>query len=233
MTMEPQIRIFDLPQFRNCVGVFGDRRDAGEVLSRMLAAYRKSSAIVLAIPAGGVPVAAVLARRLELPLDVAVVSKITPPWDPEVGYGAVAFDGTVRINEMLVPRLGLLGKDVERGIEATREKVARRVKAFRGERPGPELARTVILVDDGLASGVTMQVAVEAMRNAQAREIIIAVPTGHESSVQDVASTVDAVYCANLRAGLQFAVAAAYQRWSDVDEQAAMLILTEQRPASG
>jgi putative phosphoribosyl transferase len=97
----------------------------------MLEAFKETSAMVLAIPAGGVPVGAEISRQLELPLDVAVVSKITLPWNTEAGYGAVAFDGTTRLNHDLVAGLGL-GKDVvEKGIADTRAKVRRRVTLFR------------------------------------------------------------------------------------------------------
>jgi putative phosphoribosyl transferase len=219
-------RVIDLPGMRDRARVFGDRFDAGSVLAKMLEDFRDGDGIVLAVPAGGVPVAAVIARRLELSLDVAVVSKITPPWNSEVGYGAVAFDGTVLLNEALVPTLGLSRRQIEEGIDKTREKVARRLAALRGDRPMPALAgRRVILVDDGLASGFTLLTAVEALRKAEAGEIILAVPTAHAQSAQRVAATVEAVYCPNVRGGWSFAVADAYRQWCDLPEAEAASIL--------
>ena len=94
--------VVDLPDLRDQLGVFLNRDHAGEILAGMLEVYSDSNAMVMAVPAGGVPVAKVLAEHLNLPLDIAVVSKITLPWNTEVGYGAVAFDGTVRLNNDLV-----------------------------------------------------------------------------------------------------------------------------------
>jgi predicted phosphoribosyltransferase len=180
---------------------------------------------VLAIPAGGVPVAAVIAERLRIPLDVAVVSKITLPWNTEAGYGAVAFDGTMRLNEALVAHLGLTEEQIQQGIAQTTQKVLRRAKRFRGDRPFPDLAkRQAILVDDGLASGFTMLKAVEALRKAGAQHLCVAVPTGHGSSLPRMASEVEALYCANIRSGFSFAVADAYEAWTDVTEEEAIAI---------
>ena len=213
------VDIIERNELRDRSRVFRDRADAGNVLADMLHPYRHTDAIVLAIPAGGVPVAAVIADKLGLPLAVTVVSKITLPWNSEAGYGAVAFDGTVRLNEDLLPHLGLAKREIQQGIDQTFQKVLRRVKMFRGNRPFPALAeRPAILIDDGLASGFTLLVAVEALRKSSAQHIIVAVPTGHEKSLLRTAGEVEAVYCANIRTGLSFAVADAYERWSDVDE---------------
>ena len=224
----PEEKVFDLPELRGKTAVFRDRAEAGRILASMLAAYRGTDAVVFAIPAGGVPVGAVLARELGLPLEVAVVSKITLPWNTEAGYGAVAFDGTVRLNEELVSYYGLTKEEIEEGTAKTAQKVARRVQAFRGGRPLPELkGRPVILVDDGLASGFTMLTAVAAMRKAGADKVIIAVPTGHFGAIERVAPCVEAVYCANIRSGWRFAVADAYEEWSDVSEEEVKRILAD------
>jgi predicted phosphoribosyltransferase len=217
MGSEAEATVHDLPHLRDRVHVFADRAAAGAVLADMLAEYRDSDAIVLAIPAGGVPVGAAVAQKLSLPLDVAVVSKITLPWNTEAGYGAVAFDGTVRLNEALVARTRLTEEEIERGTAETTEKVATRTRALRGDRPLPAVAqRPVILVDDGLASGFTMRVAVEALRKADAGRIIVAAPTGHDHSVQALKREVDAIHCPNIRGGWRYAVAEAYERWHDV-----------------
>jgi len=119
--------LHEQPGLRDRVRVFRDRTHAGEVVAGMLGELRGSDTTVLAIPAGGVPVGAAIASALALPLDVAVVSKITLPWNTEVGYGAVAFDGTVRLNEELVRGVGLAEEEIRRGVEATMAKVRRRV----------------------------------------------------------------------------------------------------------
>lgn len=220
--------VFDLPELRDRVHVFADRPEAGRVLAEMLGAYRHGPALVLAVPAGGIPVGGAMARKLGLPLDVAVVSKVTLPWNTEAGYGAVAFDGTVRLNDSLLPRLGLSAEDVTDGIARTREKVRRRVGSLRGDRPLAELGgRPVILVDDGLASGFTMQVAVEAVRKAGAEEVVLAVPTGHADAVRRLSGMVDALYCANVRGGRTFAVADAYEHWYDLRDAEIERILRE------
>ncbi len=220
--------IVDRPELRDRVKVFRDRAHAGGVLAEMLASYRETDTIVLGIPAGGVPVGVIIAKQLNLPFDVSVVSKITLPWNTEAGYGAVAFDGTVKLNQELLPRLGLSEEEVKEGIEKTTSKVARRFRDLRGEQPFPRLAgRSVILVDDGIASGFTMLVAIEALRGAKAEHVVVAVPTGHSGPVQNIAAEVEAFYCANIRGGWRFAVADAYELWSDVSEEEVISILTE------
>lgn len=223
--------IVDLPELREKLGVFEDRQDAGFQLAKMLKVYNNNDAIVLAVPAGGVPVAAVVAEDLNLVLDIAVVSKIILPWTPEVGFGAVAFDGTVRLNERLLAGLGLTEEEIKEGIKVTTSKVQRRLRELRGDRPMPELSgRKVILVDDGIASGFTLLVAVEALKSKSANEIIIAVPTGHHQSLNCLVDEVQALYCANVRSGWSFAVADAYKRWSDVGQTEALEILKRFRP---
>ena len=225
MYLKTPTHIIERPELRDRTRVFRDRAHAGEVLAGMLGNYSKSDAIVLAIPAGGVPVAAAIAEQLQIPLDVAVVSKITLPWNTESGYGAVAFDGTMRLNEGLLPRLGLTEEQIRQGIDETTKKVRRRIKGFRGDLPFPDLTkRQIILVDDGLASGFTMLVAVEALHKAGAQHVCVAVPTGHASALQRMAEEVEALYCANIRGGFSFAVADAYAEWSDVAEAEAIAI---------
>ena len=126
----------------------------------------------------------------------------------------------------MIRAVGLDETDVTCGLETTRAKVVRRVAALRKGRPMPDMhAHEVIVVDDGLASGFTMRAAVAALRRAGARELIVAVPTGHEDSVRSLAEKVDIVCCPNIRGGRSFAVASVYQHWSDVSEAEAEQIL--------
>lgn len=218
--------VVDSPDLRDQVGIFRNRDHAGEILAGMLEVYSDSAAIVMAVPAGGVPVAKVLAEQLGLPMDIVVVSKITLPWNTEVGYGAVAFDGSVRLNNDLVGRLGLTDEEIQQGISKTSAKVAHRVKNLRSEQALPDLSTSqIIVVDDGLASGFTMHVAVEALQKAGTNSITVAVPTGHQRSVESIAGEVDTLYCANIRGGYHYAVAEAYERWSDVDEEELVSLL--------
>lgn len=209
----------DLPHLRERTGVFRDRKHAGQVLAEMLGEWKGGRALVCAIPSGGVPVGVELAAALNLPLDVAVVSKILLPWNTEAGFGAVGFDGSVWISEEYVSHYSLDAPTIEEQTMAAREKVRRRVELFRADRQWPNLAdRTVIVVDDGIAAGSTMRVALAALRNIGARRLIVAVPTAHRESLGHIANMVDELYCPNIRSGWQYAVASAYLLWDDVDE---------------
>ncbi|MGB5423296.1 MAG: phosphoribosyltransferase family protein [Desulfobacterales bacterium] len=215
--------IYYLPHLRECQSVFLDRTHAGRCISDMI---KESDAVVMGIPAGGIPVAAVVARALGFKLDVAVVSKITLPWNTEAGYGAVAFDGSLLLNEALIRQSGLSRDQVQAGIDKTRIKVAERVRRLRGGKPMTDLSgKTVIVVDDGLASGYTMRVAVEALARCGAVQMIVAVPTGHAAAVDEIARQVHALYCPNIRSSPRFAVADAYENWTDVSESEAETVL--------
>lgn len=220
--------IFSLPDLRDRTMIFPGREEAGRVLAEMLEPYRGTDTTILAIPSGGIPVGVAIAEHLLLPLEAAVVSKITLPWNTEAGYGAVAFDGTLQMNRDLLRHLRLAEGETAEGISKTRAKVARRVQKFRGDRPWPDLSgRSAVLVDDGLASGLTMLVAVEAVRGLKARKIVVAVPTGSADRLDRVAREVDALYCANVRGGWRFAVAEAYRNWFDLDEEEAVRLYEE------
>jgi predicted phosphoribosyltransferase len=226
--------VSELRELRDRSPVFRDRNHAGEVLASMLRDALPAGARILAIPAGGVPVAATLARALSLPLDVAVVSKITPSWNTEVGYGAVAFDGRVRVDAGARARLRVGEREAERDAQRAVAKVRRRVEALRAGR-GPLLVPgdTVVLVDDGLASGLTMETAVESVREAGAGRVVVAVPTGSADAVERLAAAADEVFCANVRGGPVFAVADAYESWSDVEEGSLPGLLRGEAPKDG
>ncbi|MBW2039226.1 MAG: phosphoribosyltransferase [Deltaproteobacteria bacterium] len=223
MNLHTPRNIIERSEFREHSRVFCDRAHAGKILADMLDPHRQQDAMVLAIPAGGVPVAAVIAETLHLPLEVAVVSKITLPWNTEAGYGAVASDGTMRLNEDLLSHLGLTEREIQQGMDQTYQKVLKRVKRFRGDQLFPDLLkRPAILVDDGLASGFTLLAAIETLRKFGAKRIIVAVPTGQWSALQRMTQEAETVYCANVRSGWSFVVADAYEQWSDVDEEEAV-----------
>jgi len=212
-------QLYDIPQLRQRTSVFSDRKDAGKVLAEMLRDWKKAEAVILGIPSGGIPVAMEVAEALNLPLDAAVVSKILLPWNTEAGFGAAGFDGSVWINQEYVRYYNLDQPAMEQQTQAALAKVRRRVRLFRDDRPWPDLKhQTALLVDDGIAAGSTMRVAVQALHNTGADKIIIAVPTAHQESLGRFMDTVDAIYCANIRGGPQFAVASAYRHWDDVDE---------------
>lgn len=218
--------IVEIQELRNGTRIFRDRNHAGNILANLMLNYKDSDTIVFGIPAGGVPVAVPIASNLNLNLDVAVVSKITLPWNTEAGYGAVAFDGTVKLNHEVLSQIALTNEQINLGIEKANIKVERRFKEFRINKPFPDTRnKTVILVDDGIASGFTMLVAVEALKKTRAGKIVIAIPTAHLQSLEMVAPKVGMIYCANVRSGWGFAVADAYENWYDVSEEEVIEIL--------
>lgn len=206
---------------------FRNRSAAGVALAAMLEKYRGSGALVLAIPAGGVPVAAEIAKALGLPLEAAPVSKALLPWTTESGFGAVAFDGTVWLDEEAIERYGLGEPRIEKSIAEARAKVERRVARLRGGRPLPDLSgRSVILVDDGIAGGSTMRAAIGALRKLHAKNIVVAVPTAHRAALESIGKLADAAVCADIRARTPFAVADAYEEWRDLGDDEIEAILS-------
>ena len=201
--------------------VFHDRHDAGRQLGTFVRALPGiADPVVLAIPAGGVPVGIMLVKTLTAPFGLAIVRKIRIPGSTEAGFGAVAWDGSVLINERLQAALGLGREDVGRAIAATRQNVRQRVEKFAGILPPVAPGgKTAILTDDGLASGYTMLAAIRSLRKTGPRQIVVAVPTGSSSSVELISREADRVVCLNIRSGRTFAVADAYEQWYDLEER--------------
>jgi predicted phosphoribosyltransferase len=179
-------------------GLFRDRREAGRLLATKLSAYaNRPDVLVLALPRGGVPVAYEVARALGAPLDVFVVRKLGVPGYEELAMGAVASGGVRVLNHQLVRRLGIPNHLIESVAEQERQELARRERLYRGGRPTPDVrGRTVILVDDGLATGATMHAAVEALRQLQPARIVVAVPTASPETCEEMRAKVDDVICA-------------------------------------
>lgn len=208
--------------------VFRDRDAAGARLAEMLAKYKGRSAIVLAIPAGGVPVGAAIARELGLPLRTAPVSKVLYPWTTESGFGAVAFDGSVWIDQAAVEGYGLTSSQIEKATADARAKVERRSrKLCRGDVFTDFAGKTVILVDDGIAAGSTMRTAIAALRKLGAGSIVVAVPTAPSRSLDGLRRLADEIVCPNIRGGGSFAVADAYEEWRDLTDDEVEAILKQ------
>jgi len=174
--------------------VFQDRRDAGRQLAARLVSYAARDPIVMAMPRGGVPVAVEIAKALGAPLDVICVRKLGVPWQPELGLGAIAEGGIRVLNEALIHDAGVRPADVEQvTVEETAE-LTRRVGRYRGERPPIAVAgATVILVDDGLATGYTARAAIEALRVVGAIRVILAVPVAPRESATALEGVADEV----------------------------------------
>jgi putative phosphoribosyl transferase len=213
--------IIEDPRLRNREGAFLDRNEAGERLAAFLQARNLTpDPVVCSIPAGGVPVGVAIALSLKVPLELAIVRKVQIPGNPEAGFGAVTWDGSVLLNQGLVQRLGLTEQEIQTAVDVARENVRAREKAFPRHQPSRNLSgHTVILTDDGLASGYTMRAAAETIRRKEPARILVAVPTGSLSAVRMVAEEADELICLNVRTTYSFAVADAYVHWHDLTDE--------------
>ncbi|MBY0286700.1 MAG: phosphoribosyltransferase [Mycobacteriaceae bacterium] len=204
---------------RDAGRVFRDRREAGDVLARELASYRdRSNVQVLGLARGGVPVGAQVARALHAPLDVFLVRKLGVPQWEELAMGALASGGGVVINESLVRSLGIGEDQMQAAIERETDELHRRERAYRGDRPPLALAgKTVILVDDGIATGASMLAAVRAVRAEGPAAVVVAVPVGPQSTCRDLAAEADDVVCAMTPPGFE-AVGQVYEDFHQVTD---------------
>ena len=176
---------------------FADRAEAGEVLAKRLTAYRdRDDVVVLALPRGGVPVAREVARALGVRLDVYVVRKLGVPGHEELAMGAIATGGVRLLNHDFIDALGIPMNVIDAVAAREQQELARREQTYRGDRGPIALTnKTVILVDDGLATGATMRAAVMAARQQQPARVIVAVPVGAVSTCADLAAEADDVVC--------------------------------------
>jgi putative phosphoribosyl transferase len=177
--------------------MYADRADAGRALADSLAHLRAApDAIVLGLPRGGVPVAYEVARALDLPLDVLVVRKLGLPQQPELAMGAIASGGALVVNDEVVRYLG--GRpDAFEAVRAREQlELERRERDYRGTRPPLEVkGRSAVLVDDGLATGATMEAAVLALRSLGAKEVVVAVPVASQEARERIEAVADEVVC--------------------------------------
>ena len=177
---------------------FRDRREAGRVLAGHLSAYaNRSDTVVLALPRGGVPVAYEVAQALPAPLDIFLVRKLGVPGHEELAMGAIASGGVRVMNDEIIATLGLREEDITRVAAREATEIARRERAYRGDDPPqPVRDRTVILVDDGLATGATMRAAAQAIRAQGPAKLVVAVPVAASSTCDAFRAEVDEIVCA-------------------------------------
>ena len=205
---------------------YRDREDAGRALASRLQDYRKKDVIVLAIPNGGVPVAVVIAEELGAELYLMIVRKLQIPDNPEAGFGALTSDGFLLLNKPLIKHLDISEADILKQKEKALKTIRSRRKNFGKQAEPPSLYdRTVVLVDDGLASGFTMEAALRSVKNQGAGQIVIAVPTSSMTAYRRLESQVHKIVCPDLSRLRIFAVANAYQHWYDLDEQEVLNVL--------
>ena len=191
---------------------FLDRRDAGRRLAAKLGTYAdQPETLVLALPRGGVPVAYEVALALHAPLDVLIVRKLGVPGQKELAMGAVASGGVRVLNEEIVRDLQLSRAAIEAVVQEEEQELARRERLYRGSRPQPEVCgRTILLVDDGIATGATMHAAVTALRRQAPHRLVIAVPTAAPETCDSFRAEVDEIVCV-ITPELFFAVGYWYQ----------------------
>ena len=177
--------------------IYQDRLDAGQRLPDALAGYGgRDDVLVLGLPRGGVPVAAVVARALDAPLDVMIVRKLGAPWQPELAMGAIASGNVRLLNEHVVRLLGVDHETIDEVAETESRELVRRERAYRGDRPPFDAAgKQVILVDDGMATGATMRAAVAAVRQMAPASVIVAVPTAAADTCELLRAEADRVVC--------------------------------------
>ena len=207
--------------------LFRDRREAGRLLAAKLTGYaNRPDVIVLALPRGGVPVADEVARALGAPLDVFVVRKLGVPGSEELAMGAVATGGVRVLNDQLVNRLGIPDHLIDAVAVREGQELARRERLYRGGRPLLDVRdRTVILVDDGLATGATMHAAIAALRQLHPARIVVAVPTASPETCEEMRAEVDDVICAITPEPFQ-AVGRWYQDFAQTTDEEVQDLLT-------
>jgi len=178
--------------------IFADRRTAGRQLAVRLHHLRQDEPLVLALPRGGVPVGFEVAQELDAPLDVLLVRKIGVPWQPELALGAVVdgADPQVLINEGLASELAVERSYITSETARQLSEIERRRRVYLGDKPPPALGgRTIIIVDDGIATGSTARAALRAVRKAGARRIVLAVPVAPEDTINQLRAEVDGIFC--------------------------------------
>ncbi len=176
---------------------YDDRYQAGRVLVDSLKNYAKrTDVIVLALPRGGVPVAYEIAHKLSLPLDIFIVRKLGVPGHEELAMGAIASGGITVLNEEIVNLLHISTEAINNIQKSEQEELLRRERVYRGTKPSPELlGKTIILVDDGIATGYTMRAAIAALKQKKPAKLIVAIPVAARSTCEEIAPLVDEIIC--------------------------------------
>ena len=206
---------------------FADRRDAGRRLAAELLPLAKERPVVVALPRGGVPVAVEVARALDAPLDILAVRKLGAPGNRELGVGAVAEGGSAVLDSSSAEQLGLTSSVLDATLERETQELRRRVDRYRGERPPIAVrGRTVIVVDDGLATGLSDLAAIRALRKREARRIVVAVPVGSRESIEMLGEEADQVLCLMIPDRL-YGVGLWYEDFAPVSDEEVLALLEE------
>jgi predicted phosphoribosyltransferase len=208
---------------------FVDRIDAGNRLASVLKDFSGKKGIVLAIPRGGVVVGSVIAKSLNLPLDVIIPRKIGAPYNPELAIGAVAEDGTAILDNHLIKYLGVDLEYVKEETEGQKKEIERRLKLYRQDISYPILkGLDVIVVDDGIATGSTMKAALASVKNRGAASITVAVPIGPPSTIEELNKIADRVVCLYTPEYFQ-AIGQFYKDFSQTTDEEVIKLLSESK----
>lgn len=208
--------------------VFESRYDAGRQLALKLGEYKKQPVVVLAIPNGGLPVALQVALALGANLDLVISRKLPIPLRPEGGFGAVADDGTIMLNQEVLKKLGLSEQQINYQVSEVRNDIRKRSLLYRGTRPLSVLSdKIAILVDDGLASGYTMLAAIESIRRRGPERIVVAVPTASATAVKLVEKFADRVVTVVTAFSPRFYVSDFYRHWNVLSDAEGLKCLKE------
>jgi putative phosphoribosyl transferase len=217
-------------------GIFQDRKDAGRRLAQALAerGYHGDGLLVLGIPRGGVVVAAEVARALRAPLDVVIARKLRAPYQPELAIGAVISGDHLRIvNEQLARAAGASPEYVEEEIRRQQAEIEHRMRVYRGDRPPPEVGgRTVLVIDDGIATGYTFRAALEGIRRRQPARLVAAVPVAPPDSLASLEPYADEFLCLATPEPL-LAVGIWYEDFAQTTDAEVIALLQENWEASG
>jgi len=211
--------------------IFENRREAGRQLATAIIkrGYRGENTLVLGIPRGGLLVADEVAKTLSATLDVIIARKLRAPHQPELGIGAVVDGDHILLNEELVRSTGASQDYLNREIAFQKEEVEGRLRFYRGGRPAPEVAgKTVIVVDDGIATGYTLRASLESLRQRHPDRLVAAAPVAARDSVEMLKAFADEVVCLNTPPSF-FAVGAWYRDFDQVGDEEAVAILRRNR----
>jgi len=208
--------------------IFENRHDAGRQLATELHGYDNRSTVVLAIPNGGVPIALELANALKADLGLVVCRKIPMPLNPGAGFGAIADDGTIILNEEAVGRIGLNRQQIEYEADRVRAEIKQRSILYRANRPLVSVTgKTAIIVDDGLASGFTMMAAVQSIRHRRPREVVVAVPVASAAALKKLKTVADKVVARATALMPEYHISDFYQYWHDISDDEVMQYLKQ------
>jgi putative phosphoribosyl transferase len=209
--------------------MFADRREAGRQLGRALIHHAGTNAIVLGLPRGGVPVAAEVARTLDASLDVWVVRKLGVPFQPELGMGAIAEGPSAVLERTIMTALDISQQQLVEVAHREMDEIHRRVERYRGPRPVPDLrGQTVIIVDDGIATGGTMRAAIRAVKKQHPERLVVAVPVATPSTIESLADDVDEIVALATPDNL-YAIGLWYEDFRQVPDNQVIRLLDEAR----